>query len=338
LDRLFGPATKSRCPARPLPFGLLLMESSASVHTVFSPPIAQKICAVIVTYFPDLELSKRIERVVAQVPQAVIVDNGSSPSCIEQLNSIANTFSVHLILNPCNMGLASALNAGVRWAATCGFQWALTLDQDTTVAPDMIETLTALVDCYSDPERLAVVGSNYRDKVNGALFREAVGTTNGFPGREMPSVLTSGSLVSIDVFQVLGGFREDFFIDCVDHEYCLHARALGFHVVLTAKPVMEHGIGHLTGHRLLWRRVNTSNHSPERRYFTIRNMLILTREYIRKEPRWILYSLWGLTKSVILIWLFEKDRIPKLKYILRGLVDGALGRTGSFETVGSRIK
>jgi rhamnosyltransferase len=314
------------------------MESSTSVPTVSSPPIAKKICVVIVTYFPDSELFKRIERVVAQVPEAVIVDNGSSASCIEELNRIADAFSIHLILNPCNLGLASALNTGVRWAASRGFQWVLTLDQDTTVAPEMIETLTALVDCYSAPERLAVVGSNYRDKVNGALFREPIGTTNGFPGREMPSVLTSGSLVSIDVFKVIGGFREDFFIDCVDHEYCLHARALGFHVVLTSKPVMEHGIGHLTGHRLLWRRVNTSNHSPERRYFTIRNMLILTREYIRKEPRWIIFSLWGLTKSVILIWLFEKDRIPKLKYILRGLVDGALGRTGSFEIVASRIK
>jgi rhamnosyltransferase len=304
------------------------MESSTSVPTVSSPPIAQKICAVIVTYFPDLELFKRIERVVAQVPEAVIVDNGSSASYIEQLNRIADTFPVHLILNPCNLGLASALNAGVRWAASRGFQWALTLDQDTTVAPDMIETLTALVDCYSAPERLGVVGSNYRDKVNGALFREPIGTTNGFPGREMPSVLTSGSLVSINVFQVIGGFRDDFFIDCVDHEYCFRARALGFHVVLTSKPAMEHGIGRLTGHRLLWRKVNTSNHSPERRYFTIRNMVILTREYISKEPRWIISGLWGLTKSVVLICLFEKNRIAKLKYILRGCVDGALGRTG----------
>jgi rhamnosyltransferase len=304
------------------------MESSAVAHTVPSSPISRTICAVIVTYFPDLDFFKRLETVVAQVPQAVIVDNGSSASCVELLDRIANRFSIHLVLNPLNQGLASGLNAGVRWAASQGFQWALTLDQDTTVAPDMVETLAALVNCYPSPGRLAVVGSNFRDKVNGAIFREPVSTAIGFPGRAMASVLTSGSLISVPVFQSLGGFRDDFFIDCIDHEYCLRARSRGYHVVLTSKPVMEHGIGHLTAHRLLWRKVNTSNHSPLRRYFTFRNMVIVTREYFLKEPGWIVYALWGLAKSLILIFLFETDRITKLKFILRGCLDGALGRTG----------
>jgi rhamnosyltransferase len=303
------------------------MESPTSVHAVPSPPRVQTICAVVVTYFPDPEFFDRIRRIVPQVPQTVIVDNGSSASCVEQLNLIADSSPVHLILNSCNVGLASALNAGILWAASHGFQWALTLDQDTTVAPDMVETLAALVDCYPSTNRLAVVGSNYRNKVHGALFRPVL-RPNGFPGREMPSVVTSGSLISIDVFRAIGGFRDDFFIDCVDHEYCLRARARGFHVFLTSKPVMDHGVGHGTVHRFLWRNVNTSNHSPLRRYFTFRNMVILTRSYFATEPGWILYSLWGLTKLVVLICLFETDRIKKLKFILRGCLDGALGRTG----------
>jgi rhamnosyltransferase len=304
------------------------MEFSTSVYTVPLPPMAQTICAVVVTYFPDGDFFQRIEKVALQVPKIVIVDNGSSPPCVEQLNRVAESLPAHLILNPCNQGLASGLNAGVRWAALQGFHWALTLDQDTTVAADMIETLAALVERYPVPERLAVVGSNYRDKVNGALFHEPLTGANGFPGQEMASVLTSGSLISIPAFQAVGGFRDDFFIDCVDHEYCLRARSRGFHVALTSKPVMDHGVGHGTGHRFLWRNVNTSNHSPLRRYFTFRNMVILTRNYFASEPGWIVYALWGLTKSVILICLFEKDRITKLKFILRGCLDGALGRTG----------
>ena len=304
------------------------MRSSTEAETVFLSVFAQSVCAVIVTYFPDPGISERVSRIVDQVPHTVIVDNGSSPDCIEQLKRIAENSPVELILNPRNQGLASGLNTGVRWAASHGFQWALTLDQDTTVAPDMIEILAALVNGYPAPERLAVVGSNYRDKVSGALFREPVAGANGFPGREIPSVVSSGSLLSINVFQTIGGFRDDFFIDCVDHEYCLHARSLGFHVVLTCKPAMEHGMGHLTQHRLLWKKVNTSNHSPVRRYFAVRNMVILTREYVSKEPRWIVFSLWELTKSVIFICLFEKEPISQAKYMLKGFVDGALGRTG----------
>jgi rhamnosyltransferase len=269
--------------------------------------------------------------VVAQVPQMVIIDNGSAPASIQRLKGIAEQAPLHLILNSRNEGLASALNAGVRWAASQGFEWVLTLDQDTLVADDMVETLLELVNTYQPRERLAVVGSNYRDKVNGSLFREPIVLKNGLCGREIQSVVTSGSLTSIDIFKKLGGFRDDFFIDCIDHDYCLRARANGFHVILTSKPVMEHGIGHLTEHRLLGRTVHTSNHSAARRYFTFRNMMVLTREYIFKEPEWITQSLWAMTKSVVLICFFEKDRTHKLSGIFRGCVDGIFMRSNSFK-------
>jgi rhamnosyltransferase len=313
------------------------VQTSASVNTPTSPAIAQTICAVVVTFYADTDLADRISRVARQVPQIVIVDNGSSSACVDQLKHIADSFSTHLILNSRNEGLGAGLNKGIRWAASQGFQWALTLDQDTTVAPEMVETLAAVVDSYSPSERLAVVGSNFRDKINGALFREPASTANGSAGTEMASVLTSGSLISIPVFQSIGAFRDDFFIDCLDHEYCLRARSHGFHVVLTSRPVMEHGIGHVTSHRLLWRNVNTSNHSPLRRYFTVRNTLILTREYLFKDPGWITYALWGLTKSLVLILLFETDRIAKLKFILRGGLDGIFGRTGPLKQPNTEI-
>jgi rhamnosyltransferase len=303
------------------------METSAALPAAPSPVIAQTICAVIVTYFPDPGISERVNRVVAQVPQTVIVDNGSSPDCIEQLKRIGQNSAVDLIVNPHNHGLASGLNAGVRWAASRGFKWVLTLDQDTTVTPDMIATLCALVDHYHFPERLAVIGSNYRDKVNGKLFREPSPGAGDSAAREMISVLTSGSLVSIPAFQSIGGFRDDFFIDCVDHEFCLHARAQGFHVVLTSKPVMVHGIGDLTEHRLLGKKVCTSNHSPLRQYYMTRNSLLLIRGYLFAEPRWILKYLWAWVKSIVVILLFEGERTAKVKQMFRGCVDGLLSRT-----------
>jgi len=305
------------------------MESVSTVQALPRPTVVQTICAVMVTYHPDELVSERIRRVVAQAPQTVIVDNGSPASSVEQLKAIASRSAVHLILNSQNEGLACALNAGVRWAASRGFDWVLTLDQDTLVAPDMVDALMEVVDSYRAPEKLAVVGSNYRDKVNGSLFREPVMDRRGFSGREIQSVVTSGSLISVDIFNKLGGFREQFFIDCIDHDYCLRARANGFQVILTSRPVMEHGIGHLTEHRLLGRAVHTSNHSAARRYFTFRNMMILSREYIGKEPEWITQSLWAMAKSVVLICLFENNRIHKLHGILSGCVDGVLMRTGS---------
>jgi rhamnosyltransferase len=293
-------------------------------------PEKQNTCAVVVTFHPDADLFHRMERVVKQAGQTVIVDNGSPVLCVERVKEIADKLAVHLILNASNQGIACALNAGVRWAASQGYQWVLTLDQDTAIAPDMIIALADVFRWYPAQQWLAVIGSNYRDKVDGRLLcDEMIGPRpHAAPGKEMVAVLTSGSLVSVDAFQAIGGFRDEFFIDCVDFEYCLRARAHGFHVAITSKPVMQHGIGHLTYHQLLWTRVGTSNHSPVRQYFMTRNTLILARDYIGKEPRWILKYLWAWVRSIVRVLLFEEQRIPKAKNIARGCIDGLLARTG----------
>jgi rhamnosyltransferase len=301
-------------------------------------PDSRSVCAVIVTYHPDPELGDRVALVTKQVSQVVIVDNGSSASCIEQIRNVAEKSAIHLISNTSNEGLASALNAGTRWAASQGYRWVLTLDQDTTVAPDMICSLAKVFQWYPFPERLALIGSNYRHKENGRVWWNDTEDNGSCPGREMMSVLTSGSLVSVDVFQAIGGFRSDFFIDCVDHEYCLRARAHGFRSAMTFKPVMEHGIGYLTEHRLLWKTVGTSNHSPARQYFMVRNTLILSRDYISKEPGWVLWYLRAWAKSIVVVFLFEEERIAKLKSMIRGCVDGILGRTtnkGEMKEIGA---
>jgi len=192
----------------------------------------------------------------------------------------------------------------------------------------MIRSLADVFQWYAFPDRLAVIGSNYRHKLNGRVGWDKGIGSNGAPGREMKSVLTSGSLVLVDAFQAIGGFRDEFFIDCLDHEYCLRARANGFRVAMTSKPVMEQRIGRLTEHRLLWKIVCTSNHSPMRHYFMTRNTVILAQEYIGKEPGWILGYLWSWLKSILLVCLFEEERLTKIKRIIRGCVDGLLKRTG----------
>jgi rhamnosyltransferase len=290
------------------------------------PPTTQTICAVVVTYHPDSGLADRIEKITRQVGQTVIVDNGSRSSCVEQIREVVERLGIHLIPNASNEGMACALNTGVRWAASQGYKWVLTLDQDTEVAPDMVDSIAEVFESYPSPERAAVIGSNYRHKGSGKVwYSEPIGH-NLSPWREIETVLTSGSLISIEVFEAIGGFRDDFFVDCVDQEYCLRARAHGYRVLMTSKPVMIHGMGFPTEHRLLGRKFGTSNHSPLRRYFVARNSVILVREYLRAEPQWLFWYLWTYAKSMVLICLFEDQRILKVKSTFRGFIDGILGR------------
>src|SRR5262249_43948355 len=153
---------------------------------------------------------------------------------------------------------------------------------------------------------------------------------DGKPYWEMKAVITSGSLISLATFQSVGGFRDDFFIDYVDFEYCLRVRAHGYRVIRTVEPLMKHAIGNPVEHNICWRTTYTSNYPPLRQYFLIRNTLILTRDYILREPAWVLGTLWKRTKSLLLVILLEKDLASKMRFCALGFLDGIRNRTGRF--------
>jgi rhamnosyltransferase len=287
---------------------------------VVSPDKAT-ICGVIVTHHPDQEFHSRLQRLMSQVANVAVVDNGSSESCVKQIRELADQGDVHLILNQTNEGIARALNQGVEWAMDQGCNWVLTLDQDTCITGDFLQRLTSAYFEFPDRERLAVIGSNYVDPVRKTEFVSSNGQSQS-SWKEVKTVITSGSLVSLSVFRTIGQFREELFIDCVDFEYCLRARDRGFRVILVPQATMSHPIGAVTLHKLPWKTTGTGNYPPIRWYYMTRNQLILAREFLWKEPGWTLSMLFRQFKSVILMCLFEKATGQKIKYIAMGLVDG----------------
>jgi hypothetical protein len=56
----------------------------------------------------------------------------------------------------------------------------------------------------------------------------------------------------------------------------------------------------------------------------MRNHAMLAGEYLLKDPAWALTSLWSRVKSTILMCLFERDRIAKLKFTALGAWDGLI--------------
>jgi len=128
--------------------------------------------------------------------------------------------------------------------------------------------------------------------------------------------------VSVGAYGDIGPFRDAFFIDHVDDEYCLRARRKGYRVLSTCKPVMLHSVGASTLHRLLWKRTGVTNHPPFRRYYMTRNHIILMKEYFAAEPRWVFDTAYSRMKSLVLLCLFEKRRPEKLRNVLRGFFHG----------------
>jgi rhamnosyltransferase len=293
------------------------------------PPLhGSAVCAILVTYHPDAALPARLGRIAPQVGAIVIVDNGSTDAEVSMLHDIAADPRIHLTLNCRNLGVARALNLGVQCADSLGYSLALLLDQDTSVEAGMVRTLLGIYRSFADRDRLAVIGSNYRD-VNKPSPEPNGLASNAAAWDEAESVITSGSLLPLAAHADIGPFREEFFIDFVDTDYCFRARAKGYHVIKSRKHLMSHAIGALHESRFLWFRRWTYNHSPDRRYYIARNNTVLIREYGRRgRMRWMLKSLnrcFRLCKRVV---LYEKTRTRKIAAIAEGWRDGVRGKMG----------
>ena len=60
-------------------------------------PTKRKICAVFVTYHPDNDFPKRLDKILAQVDRIVIVDNGSNQKARLVLRKLADIDNVAII-------------------------------------------------------------------------------------------------------------------------------------------------------------------------------------------------------------------------------------------------
>lgn len=293
-----------------------------SVSCELTVPSATNVCAVVVAYFPDAEFEARLQTILPQVARLVVVDN--TPDAIAPSADLKATWGdrLHYIANRDNRGVAAALNQGLEFALKQDLPWLLTLDQDTQCYPDMVEILgRAYEGCLPRP---AVIGSNYFDPLNHRLKVQVGDETESL---EQKTVITSGSLVDTRVARQVNGFREDYFIDQLDHEFCLRVRSHGYRVVISRRPAMAHSVGRPGGARLPFLGV-LPNHPPVRKYYIARNTVVTVAQYWRREPVWCLRRLVRLFLGLGEMALLEEQRLSKVRAFAGGIVDGLHRRMG----------
>ena len=292
------------------------------------PADTRSICAVVVTYHPDMDFPVRLTRILCQVAATLVVDNGSSASELDMLRrATGGGAATILVENSENLGIARALNIGVHHAQSQGHAWALLLDQDTLVDTDMVEQLLT-IQASVVADRVAAIGSRFRD-TSGQNMEPIRLSAQGDQWQEVESVITSGCLLSLRAYAAIGPFRDDFFIDYVDTEYCFRARAAGFRIIMSRAALMSHAVGAATAHAILGGKTWTTNHSAERRYYIARNNTVMLREYAGfGRGHWLWKSLSRTFRLTKRIAFFETDKVSKIAAAWQGWRDAVRGRMG----------
>lgn len=277
-----------------------------------------------VTYHPDADLPGRIARIAGQVSRVYVVDNASGDAARRMLAGIARADPrAEPILLDTNEGVGAALNRACERAIADGFGWIVTLDQDSLVEPSLVADLASIRAEHPRPDAVLLVAAGY---VLGDARLDA--PPGGRRWIETPTAITSGSLVSLEAYRRVGPFREDYFIDSVDDEFCLRLRRDGGIVLRAVAPLMRHSLGKGRRHRILGREVTVSHHPAFRRYYMMRNQVLTLRAYGLREPRWAVLQLLRMARNVAALLLLEEDRRTKLRAACAGLWDGLRGRAG----------
>jgi rhamnosyltransferase len=287
---------------------------------------AQSICAVIVTYHPTSKNIEQMSSVLAQVQALVVVDNGSSPDEVQTLRTASRSFGFHLIENGDNLGIAEALNHGVRWAKSEGFPWVILFDQDSRITAGFVNQMFAAWDVHPQRERVGSIHPRYADpetQLEAAVPR----ASDGSPVRPM----TSGALMPVWIFDRIGWFASEYFIDLVDWEYCFRIRAAGFLVADAKQAMLLHAPGNPAGTTILGHTFHPSHHSAIRHYYISRNCIVFYRKYFFAFPRWILNTVGRQLHDTLVCLIAEENRARKFRNVLLGTWDGLTGRMGKRE-------
>jgi rhamnosyltransferase len=295
------------------------------------------VCAVIVSYHPEpAAMWRLVDKVAAQVDAVVLVDNASEGDWQPVLAKTLSRRGGALLMQPHNLGLAAAQNIGIDWARSSGYRYVLLLDQDSEPGIDMVLLLLRALRTLSAAGKVAAVGPRFHD---GREDRDAPFVRLGFPLNHKlwctadaqqiacDFLISSGTLIPLDVLDQVGGMDAGLFIDNIDLEWGFRARAMGFTLHGVCAATMHHRLGDAR-RPLPLGLGQVVVHGPVRLYYMMRNRVRLYR--LPHTPVvWVAQDMPRVLAKLFLFAVLIGPRWRNLRYMLRGLWDGLRGREGA---------
>jgi len=277
------------------------------------------ITGVVVLYNPIVDkVIDNILTYIDYIDNLLIVDN-SDESNESALSLLIDSRNIEYLFLGENKGIAFALNCGISFALEKKSDYLLTMDQDSYFKQEEIKKYVRYI--YSD----------FKEIKNVALLspKHSVPYLENDQGiKQVKTVMTSGNILVLDKINKIGLFKEDLFIDSVDHEYCYRINKLGLLVYRNNNISLEHNLGELQQKKLLGKSLTVTNHNFIRRYYITRNLLWVYNNYHPQKIRVIKFTLNYLWWAMITILLYEKDKSRKFKSVLKGYKDYKKGELG----------
>lgn len=267
-----------------------------------------KILAIVVSYYPEKEaIIKNINSFQDDVDKILIWENTPLKDA-DSYRFVAESERIQYCGSRDNIGIPRALNYAWHYALQNSYDYLLIMDQDSewlNFSHFLDETI----------RKEAKVGLTIWGP-NTDISSKSCGT------EELDYLITSGTLVSTSILNLVNGWPETFTIDCVDMDFCYNARSKGVHLLMVKDALMKQHFGTANLKRSFknFKKKQVSSYSPTRLYWIVRNGIILGKKY-RNFPTCSYTRGWTLNRGKQII-LYEDNKLAKLLAIIRGLRDG----------------
>ena len=269
------------------------------------------ILAVIVTFNPKSppeELCNTL-RIKCRV---LVVDNSTDQDCVAQLQVWARSHNYDHFAMGGNVGIAAAQNIGLAFARRISAGGLIFFDQDSLID---FSALAVLVYAVKHGERAVycLMPGDHSSTTNTKTF-------------EIRELMSSGSGCQLDIFDAIGPFEADLFIDCVDFEWGWRCLRHGVPIFALQAGVFQHKLGES---RVSLLGFNAHTDSPIRLYYQLRNITqMIFRNYV--PLCWKCSQILRSSAKVLLMVLTTRQRRLRIKLAAQGIGDGLRGRLGPY--------
>lgn len=214
-----------------------------------------------------------------QATRIFVVDDASTDDMVKK--AAAHFPDIFVLRNEKNLGFGATCNRGIQLAIEHDADYVLLLNQDTTVAPDMLAALVAYGDehpavgCIA-PKTLATqpMPDGAPQLLYAGAWKRWLPLRQYVPGTGRADQATLASPIEVDyawghgmllrvaALRQVGLFDPDFFMYYEDLDLCLRLRDAGWNIVCESRAVMWHTVadGARAGDSERWRwRCKTSS-------------------------------------------------------------------------------
>ncbi|WP_096487903.1 glycosyltransferase family 2 protein [Methylorubrum populi] len=284
--------------------------------------------AVAVVFFrPSAEQVARIvERFAGRMP-VLVYDNGGIPP--DALARLERAEGLTRLGEGRNRGIAAALNALAEAAIAAGVSRLFLLDQDADTSVETARALGHALDRAAEtapPPALVGPAPAPNPGHKAPVYPSRPGVPPRGSLRPVEFLVTSGSLVDLAAFAQVGPFRDDFFIDAVDLEWCFRAWARGWSCWMDSGTAIPHSVGRGTI-RARFLPVAMPDQPLFRMAVYVRNTAYGWR-LAHVPVRWKLKQAAYLPLQIGLYWSRHRFSPKVLARLLAALAQGLSGRLG----------